>query len=309
MPLPQAYFFQPYDSKFLMAMRSGLRAPHPQQGSFAVTEPSLAGTTAKPGSALPPVPEDNGHQASSRQASTPCTSTTTGKALPSLAGNSTSTGDDGGSFECSSAAPYWIPDDIRHYFVHRHSLAGMGGGADSSSSRHTDWALREIGRERELPTDEGNSWSRWTTECFGTGKNAVVAWVATATALILLLVLVGMVADLPRSDEGVPAAARYRREDSAGNHRSDFRPPLPKDDIDTDYSEQNNGDSTTVRLEEGESDPDNVVGTDERRDASATGPGVMPDKGNAASATDNVVEKPDEPGRSSLRTSVRTHFA
>ncbi|KAL3224341.1 hypothetical protein MRX96_004817 [Rhipicephalus microplus] len=146
---------------------------------------------------------------------------------------------------------------------------------------------------------------RWTTECFGTGKNAVVAWIATATALVLLIVLVGQVADLPRSEEGgAPAVAAYRREQSAGNHRSDFLLSLPHDNLDVDYPDRNNDDSTTTRLEEGENAPDDNVGSDERTDAFATATDGMPSKENAA--TSDVTEKPHEPARSSLHVSVRS---
>lgn len=158
--MPQAYFFQPYDSKSVRAMRYALGTPYPHQGPFVATEQGLAATTSKPGSALSDVPVDVPRQASHHRQSSSRASSSAGHPAPFLTDNSVSTPEDGGSFECSSGAPYWIPDDIKHYFVHRHSLAGMGRDSSSSSSRHTDWALREIGRERELPTDDGNSWSR-----------------------------------------------------------------------------------------------------------------------------------------------------
>ncbi|KAH7974032.1 hypothetical protein HPB49_008629 [Dermacentor silvarum] len=57
--------------------------------------------------------------------------------------------------ECSSLAPYWVPEEIKHYFRHRHSSS-----EEDDSSRKVDTALRAIGRERELPEIEDSDWSR-----------------------------------------------------------------------------------------------------------------------------------------------------
>ncbi|XP_049513536.1 uncharacterized protein LOC125940910 [Dermacentor silvarum] len=62
---------------------------------------------------------------------------------------------DGATSECSSLAPYWIPEEIKHYFLHRHSAS-----EEDDSSHKVDLALRAIGRERELPAIDDSDWSR-----------------------------------------------------------------------------------------------------------------------------------------------------
>ncbi|XP_049517080.1 uncharacterized protein LOC125942873 [Dermacentor silvarum] len=59
------------------------------------------------------------------------------------------------SSECSSLAPYWVPEEVKHYFRHRHPATDDG----EVSSQKTDAALREIGRERELPAADDSHWS------------------------------------------------------------------------------------------------------------------------------------------------------
>ncbi|KAL1475787.1 hypothetical protein MTO96_037025 [Rhipicephalus appendiculatus] len=58
--------------------------------------------------------------------------------------------------ECSSLAPYWIPEEIKHYFLHRRSECD-----EDDSSRKVDLGLRAIGRERELPAIDDGNWSHY----------------------------------------------------------------------------------------------------------------------------------------------------
>ncbi|KAL1426225.1 hypothetical protein MTO96_018410 [Rhipicephalus appendiculatus] len=77
-----------------------------------------------------------------------------------------------------SLAPYWIPDEIKHYFRHRHS-------EEDDSSRKTDVALREIGLERELPAINGKNCSRWAATWCRNPRHALVALMAVLTGTLL----------------------------------------------------------------------------------------------------------------------------
>ncbi|KAH8032828.1 hypothetical protein HPB51_002982 [Rhipicephalus microplus] len=114
--------------------------------------------------------------------------------------------------ECSSLAPYWIPDDIKHYFRHRHS-------EEDNSSEKTDVALRQIGLERELPAIDDSIWSRWARTWCRDPRHALVALMTVMTGALLALLLAAVMAEffstLPgsRSRSGSVAAPS---DDSAG---------------------------------------------------------------------------------------------
>ncbi|KAL3247846.1 hypothetical protein MRX96_056916 [Rhipicephalus microplus] len=114
--------------------------------------------------------------------------------------------------ECSSLAPYWIPDDIKHYFRHRHS-------EEDDSSEKTDVALRQIGLERELPAIDDSIWSRWARTWCRDPRHALVALMTVMTGALLALLLAAVMAEffstLPgsRSRSGSVAAPS---DDSAG---------------------------------------------------------------------------------------------
>ncbi|KAH7955576.1 hypothetical protein HPB52_001382 [Rhipicephalus sanguineus] len=92
--------------------------------------------------------------------------------------------------ECSSLAPYWIPDQIKHYFRHRHSEE------NGDSSGKTDVALREIGLERELPAIEDTNSSRWArVKWFRNPRHALAAVVGVMTGALIALLLAAIVAD------------------------------------------------------------------------------------------------------------------
>ncbi|XP_054922608.1 uncharacterized protein [Dermacentor andersoni] len=151
--------------------------------------------------------------------------------------------------ECSSLAPYWMPDEIKHYFRHRHS--------EEDSSGKTDVALREIGRERELPAIDDSDWSGWRAKWCFNPRPALVAIVAVLTGALLALLLSAVVDEfhvtLPGSRaRGADAAAPG--DDSAAapgegtnvSHR-DFLMPIPKRDSKRDEETITPEDVNTAR--------------------------------------------------------------
>ncbi|KAL1467128.1 hypothetical protein MTO96_026286 [Rhipicephalus appendiculatus] len=118
--------------------------------------------------------------------------------------------------ECSSQAPYWIPDQIKHYFRHRHSQ-------EDDSSGKTDLALREIGLERELPAIDDSSSSRWARlKWCRNPRHALAATLGVMTGLLLALLLVAVVADVHITLPG--SRSRAGRLASPG----DFPMPIQK---------------------------------------------------------------------------------
>ncbi|KAH6923113.1 hypothetical protein HPB50_022252 [Hyalomma asiaticum] len=85
--------------------------------------------------------------------------------------------------ECSSLAPYWVPDEIKHYFRHRHSASD-----EDDSSRKVDAALQAIGLERELPTIDSGDWPRRKL-CRKPLHALLVAMAAITAALLVLLIV------------------------------------------------------------------------------------------------------------------------
>lgn len=100
--------------------------------------------------------------------------------------------------ECSSLAPYWIPDEIKHYFVHRHS---PNPEDEDDDTRRIDKALREIGLERELPTDEYSGRPWWRELCSSLPQYALLMIIAAATAVVVALLFGAVIAEF---HSGVP---------------------------------------------------------------------------------------------------------
>ncbi|XP_065311577.1 uncharacterized protein [Dermacentor albipictus] len=154
--------------------------------------------------------------------------------------------------ECSSLAPYWMPDEIRHYFRHRHW--------EEDSSGKTDVALREIGRERELPAIDDSDWSGWRAKWCHNPRPALVAVVAVMTGALLAMLLSAVVDEfhvaLPGSRaRGADAAAPG--DDSAaapgeGTNVShgDFPMPIPKRESKRDKEATTPEDVNTTRPHE-----------------------------------------------------------
>ncbi|KAH7974031.1 hypothetical protein HPB49_008628 [Dermacentor silvarum] len=105
--------------------------------------------------------------------------------------------------ECSSLAPYWVPEEIKHYFRHRHS-----GSEEDDSSRKVDAALRAIGRERELPAIDDSDWSHG--KCCRKPRHRIVAVMAVVTGTLFVLLLAALV-----TKYGVALPGSGRREDAA----------------------------------------------------------------------------------------------
>ncbi|XP_065301951.1 uncharacterized protein [Dermacentor albipictus] len=116
---------------------------------------------------------------------------------------------DGAASECSSLAPYWMPEEIKHYFRHRHS-------EEDDSSRKVDAALHAIGRERELPAIDDREWFR---KCCRKRQHRIVAVMAVVTVTLVLLLLAALVTKdrvaVPGSKQGKSAA---EADDLAGVH-------------------------------------------------------------------------------------------
>ncbi|XP_075740442.1 uncharacterized protein LOC142786693 isoform X2 [Rhipicephalus microplus] len=142
----------------------------------------------KPPSAVLTVPEAS-------EISTHKTDTTSNVSLTVGAVSSISAKENGRSdthaSECSSLAPYWIPEQIKHYFRHRHSQE------EEDSSGKTDVALRAIGLERELPAIDDSSSSRWVQlDWCRHPQHALAATLGVMTGLLLGLLLAAVVADV-----------------------------------------------------------------------------------------------------------------
>ncbi|KAL3184220.1 hypothetical protein MRX96_032334 [Rhipicephalus microplus] len=89
--------------------------------------------------------------------------------------------------ECSSLAPYWIPEEIKHYFLHRHPDSG-----EDDSSRKVDLGLRAIGLERELPAVDDSNWAQ--RRCFRKPLHVVAGVMLAITASLLILLIAAMTA-------------------------------------------------------------------------------------------------------------------
>ncbi|KAH6938991.1 hypothetical protein HPB50_015445 [Hyalomma asiaticum] len=126
----------------------------PNMERVALLERNLEGQKGGTRKPQPPFPVLAISKASNRRP--PETDTTSGTSLTIGAVSSFSARDsvrsDSHASECSSLAPYWIPDQIKHYFRHRHS--------EEDNSDKTDLALRAIGLERELPAIDDTDWAR-----------------------------------------------------------------------------------------------------------------------------------------------------
>ncbi|KAH6921451.1 hypothetical protein HPB50_000599 [Hyalomma asiaticum] len=109
-------------------------------------------------------------------------SLTTGTELSSSR-RSSKHSDSASKSECSSLAPYWVPDEIKHYFRHRHSASD-----EDDSSGKVDAALQAIGRERELPTIDSGDWPR-RKFCRKPLHALLVAMAAITAALLVLLIV------------------------------------------------------------------------------------------------------------------------
>lgn len=90
---------------------------------------------------------------------------------------------------CSSLAPYWIPEQVKHYFVHHHYKAAK----KNSDSRIIDKALREIGLERELSTGDGSHWSKWSDPCPRLPRSTCHMFVAVTTAVMSVVLFAGVI--------------------------------------------------------------------------------------------------------------------
>lgn len=99
--------------------------------------------------------------------------------------------DEASSSGCSSLAPYWIPEEIKHYFVHHHSEAAKR----DYDSRIADKALRDIGLERELSTGDGSHWSKWSDPCLHVPRSTFQMFVAVITAALSVALFVSVVTE------------------------------------------------------------------------------------------------------------------
>ncbi|KAH6946362.1 hypothetical protein HPB50_013072 [Hyalomma asiaticum] len=136
--------------------------------------------------------------------------------------------------ECSSLAPYWVPDEIKHYFRHRHSELHC----NESSSQKNDAALQEIGNERELSGDDE---SGWIGKCCRDRRHVLLTTIAVAVALLICLLLGELLLHFHGASSGSEAEASPAVRSSgegpaakspigaADDNRREFPMPAPRD--------------------------------------------------------------------------------
>lgn len=107
-----------------------------------------------------------------------------GRSVSTVTGEASSSG-------CNSLAPYWIPEEVKHYFVHHHSEAAK----KSSNSRITDKALFEIGLERELSTGDGSHWPKWRDLWARLPRPTYRMFLALTTFVLSVVLLVGVITE------------------------------------------------------------------------------------------------------------------
>ncbi|KAL1480134.1 hypothetical protein MTO96_051285, partial [Rhipicephalus appendiculatus] len=177
--------------RFRSRLRAATVPDAPNLERVALMDKKLEGrkTVAKK-KAQPPFPVLTIPEASKNSALE--TSTTSGVSLTVGAVSSfsdrESSRSDTHASECSSLAPYWIPEEIKHYFRHRHS-------EEDESSGKTDVALREIGLERELPAIDDSNWSRWAGTWCRNPRHALVVVMAVMTGALLAVLLAAVMAE------------------------------------------------------------------------------------------------------------------
>ncbi|KAL1433189.1 hypothetical protein MTO96_012775 [Rhipicephalus appendiculatus] len=145
--------------------------------------------------------------------------------------------------ECSSLAPYWIPEQIKHYFRHRHSATDGG----EISSQKTDAALHEIGNEMELSADDE---SGWMDKCCRDRRYVLLTTITVALALFICLLLGELLLHFHGAahEAEAPSVVRSSGDRSAakgpvgGADDGDYPMPAPRDTrkrglpgVDVDY--------------------------------------------------------------------------
>ncbi|KAH6946273.1 hypothetical protein HPB50_012637 [Hyalomma asiaticum] len=117
------------------------------------------------------------------------------------------------AFEQGHSAPYWMPEEIHHYFYdydNDEKESGDGGTAvPSKAATASASALRQIGMEQP-PQDDGDNARNWRR--FASQPHCVLAMLCFAAVLLLMLAAMSSNAYSslkhgPKRDEGSHAAA------------------------------------------------------------------------------------------------------